>query len=228
MQRMIQLILYVAVLAATAAPGQAEIITFHYSGTVESLDFTNGTPTEFAPGDTISGTYTFDSTTTDTDSNPGIGVYVSSISSLSTTVGSYTASFVNSEIVVQDNFFSASDFYQISGGSSSGPSVSGIPLNSFSLWLNDTTGTMFSNDSLPLIPTDPATVPGSPQTFITLSFFGSDSGGPNELGAVYATLDTLTLVTEQVPEPSTYAGLLGITCVSLLAYGWRRNRQQAV
>ena len=30
-----------------------------------------------------------------------------------------------------------------------------------------------------------------------------------------------------VPEPSTYAGLLGITCVSLLAYGWRRKRQQA-
>tara|TARA_R110002096_G_scaffold51439_3_gene134477 strand:+ start:140 stop:847 length:708 start_codon:yes stop_codon:yes gene_type:complete len=30
-----------------------------------------------------------------------------------------------------------------------------------------------------------------------------------------------------VPEPSTYAGLLGITCVSLLAYGVRRKRQQA-
>ncbi|TWU09434.1 hypothetical protein CA54_46760 [Symmachiella macrocystis] len=30
-----------------------------------------------------------------------------------------------------------------------------------------------------------------------------------------------------VPEPSTYAGLLGITCVSLLAYGWWRKRQQA-
>lgn len=30
-----------------------------------------------------------------------------------------------------------------------------------------------------------------------------------------------------VPEPSTYAGLLGITCVSLVAYGWRRKRQQA-
>jgi len=29
------------------------------------------------------------------------------------------------------------------------------------------------------------------------------------------------------PEPSTYAGLLGITCVSLLAYGIRRKRQQA-
>ncbi|TWU06982.1 hypothetical protein CA54_53860 [Symmachiella macrocystis] len=27
-----------------------------------------------------------------------------------------------------------------------------------------------------------------------------------------------------VPEPSTYAGLLGITCVSLLAYGWRKRR----
>ncbi|WP_339908716.1 PEP-CTERM sorting domain-containing protein [Symmachiella dynata] len=30
-----------------------------------------------------------------------------------------------------------------------------------------------------------------------------------------------------VPEPSTYAGLLGITCVSLCAYGWRRKRQPA-
>lgn len=30
-----------------------------------------------------------------------------------------------------------------------------------------------------------------------------------------------------VPEPSTYAGLLGIASVSLLAYGWRRKQQQA-
>ncbi|TWU06981.1 hypothetical protein CA54_53850 [Symmachiella macrocystis] len=35
-------------------------------------------------------------------------------------------------------------------------------------------------------------------------------------------------VNTPVPEPSTYAGLLGITGVSLLAYGWRRKRQHAV
>ena len=43
----------------------------------------------------------------------------------------------------------------------------------------------------------------------------------------FATLTLSYETVEAVPEPSTYAGLLGITCVSLLAYGWRRKRQQA-
>ena len=42
-----------------------------------------------------------------------------------------------------------------------------------------------------------------------------------------ASIDNVMITASAVPEPSTYAGLLGITCVSLLAYGWRRKRQQA-
>ncbi|TWU07308.1 hypothetical protein CA54_57140 [Symmachiella macrocystis] len=34
------------------------------------------------------------------------------------------------------------------------------------------------------------------------------------------------VIVNPVPEPSTYAGLVGITCVSLLAYSWRSKRQQ--
>ncbi len=48
-------------------------------------------------------------------------------------------------------------------------------------------------------------------------------------GVGYFALDPIIATNDAavVPEPSTYAGLLGITCVSLLAYGWRRKRQQA-
>ncbi len=44
-----------------------------------------------------------------------------------------------------------------------------------------------------------------------------------------ATLLSESCITVNVvPEPSTYAGLLGIASISLLAYGWRRKQQQAV
>ncbi|WP_339908715.1 hypothetical protein [Symmachiella dynata] len=50
-------------------------------------------------------------------------------------------------------------------------------------------------------------------------------------GSMSATVKATVIYTYDttvVPEPSTYAGLLGITCVSLLVCGWRHIRQQAV
>lgn len=35
--------------------------------------------------------------------------------------------------------------------------------------------------------------------------------------------DRVPVTVDPVPEPSTYAGLLGISCVSLLAYSWRKR-----
>ncbi|TWU06893.1 hypothetical protein CA54_52960 [Symmachiella macrocystis] len=56
----------------------------------------------------------------------------------------------------------------------------------------------------------------------TFVFVAQFSGVPSSNGGWLLVSDAAV-----VPEPSTYAGLLGITCVSLLAYDWRRKRQQA-
>src|SRR4051794_8937159 len=79
-------------LVGLPAHTSAAPITFNFSGTATAVNpLLIGT---FTPGDTLSGSLTFDSDLVDSNPDPTVGRYAP-IESLTFTLGSYTASFVN-------------------------------------------------------------------------------------------------------------------------------------
>jgi hypothetical protein len=166
----------------------SDLITFAFSGTVNDVDFDTGTPAEFAVGDAFSGSYTFDSTDADSNVSPNNGYYLSSIATLSFSAGTYSGSFANGNILVRDDV-PVQDLYRVETQSTAlpGPSVLGLPLDSFTLEINDFTGTVFSSDVLLLVPPD---LTDFQSTTLELLFFDPFGG---DFGQVRATLDSLTL-----------------------------------
>jgi hypothetical protein len=76
------------VLFGTLATAQAAPITFGFTGIVQSV--VPALSSTFHPGDAFSGSYTFESTTPDTDSSTGLGLYANAITDLTFTIGAYT------------------------------------------------------------------------------------------------------------------------------------------
>jgi hypothetical protein len=205
----------------------AGMITFSFSGTINSVFFDGGTPTEFADLDTITGTYTFDSADSDSHASPNNGLYINSISSIELSMGTYSASFGPGDILVRDNIGSAAnpyDLYYVSAYASDGLGYSGTPvilgtlLYSFELSLIDTSATAFSNDALLLTPPDPADY--SPISNFVLRFQDASFGS---YGSVTATVDSISLETASVPEPASFA-LLGLfSCLTCAGAAARRR-----
>lgn len=203
------LILVGMLTAAAAGP-----ITFDFAGSVTSVvPALSGT---FSPGDTFSGSYTFESTTPDADPSPG-GFYAGAIIGLTFTIGPYTGtlglcSSGPCDIFVQDNGFgpcASVDCYFLNV-IPSGPSVAGVIPTSFQIGLNDFTGLAFSSDALPLTP---------PDLSLFLPFFGVNFD--SFAFGVEGSITSFTLASP-VPEPSTLL-LLAAGIAGLTAYGWRRG-----
>ncbi len=95
---------------------QAEPITFSFTGTIDSIDFDAGTPSEFSVGDSIKGTYTFDpSDSTDVSDDPNSGYYYNSLSNISFSINAYSASFGGGLISVANGSYK--DLYRVQSGS---------------------------------------------------------------------------------------------------------------
>jgi len=144
-----------AVTTAEAAP-----ITFAFTGTVQQVvPALSGT---FQPGDAFSGSYTFESTTPDTDPSPGFGLYANGMTSLTFTIGSYTggadcSAAASCNIAVQDGGpgdCALTDCYLVTAKHPTGPSVEGVLPTDFALSLLDNSGLALSSDALPLTPPD--------------------------------------------------------------------------
>lgn len=208
----------VAVLVVMVTSAQAAPVTFSFSGTVIQINFSNGTPTEFAIGDTFSGTYTFDSTTPDSNTSPNLGDYYTPLTPLSATVGSYSASANSGAILIRDNV-PVEDYYFLQTNSLTGPTVLGLPVTFFGLELHDSTGTVYNNDSLLLLPPDLQDYDSN-----ALYFLFDDPGSGNS-GTVHATLDSFVLGALLVPEPSCFA-MFGIGAGVMALVVTRRQRRK--
>ena len=206
-------VLALAVSFGLAAPSHAAPITFAYEGTV---NFTFGGPAFDAfLGQTLRIEYTFESTTADSTAATNRGDYAA-ITSMTATVGTYSATAAAGPIVVFDNL-NGNDEYGVLGISAVGPPIGGMPLNFLQIQLQDPTQTAFANDALPTVQPDPANFGGN--NFLAINFFG----GRKNSGNIGTDLVTISPVTAPVPEPGTLA-MFGL---GLAGLGYMRRRRTA-
>lgn len=189
---------------AAAAP-----VTFSFTGAVSHVD--TGLFPNFNAGQTLSGSYTFESTTSP---SPSGNRYNGAITAFNGTLGSYSAVLNTAEsnfIAVTNN--PGFDRYIVSAPLTPVPAVSGLSLR-FRMELIDPSGTVFTNTALP-------TTPPSLSSFATnrwrLVF--DDGTGTARIRGVLTSLTA-------VPLPAAVI-LFGAGLVALAGLGagsWRQKK----
>lgn len=186
------------------------MVTFRFSATVFDVDFDTGTPSEFVVGDSMTGTYTFDSAAVEglleEDDHSEFAM-----TGLDFSVGTYSpSSFISGIIHVRDAV--ATDIYDPEI-LFLGPDVLGLTPLALVLFLSDPTASGFSSDALPLEPPNLNDFSGTIRLF-----FGE---GLQDTGEVSATVDSLLLVPSLSPMNLAVLGsFMGLV-------GWRRLQSQA-
>lgn len=198
-------------LLCALSTAQAELITFQFSGTVDSVQDPAGyLQGGVVPGSPFSGTYTFDSAATDTyPADPTVGRYVTTTgASLTTLVGTLTLSSPGPVAVVIGNGNSGDSYDAYTF-----PFVSsGLQIPELGIALTETTGGVFVSDELPLLPPDLT-------RFTTRRF--SLQGRPVGATEYFFVTGTTTTLT---PEP----GSLALFSIGALLSARRRRRPLAL
>jgi hypothetical protein len=133
-------------------PALAASITFSFTGVVSDVSpslFTSGG--NFNANQTLSGSYTFNSMTSDSNPSPNIGQYNNAITALTVNVGSYSATLGSSGanfITIRNQ---SSDQYLLRAPLT-GPLANGFSPIQFCIALVDPSGTVFVNSALPTSP----------------------------------------------------------------------------
>ena len=188
------LVFALLIVSATSCEAVAIPITFRIEGTVDTVPV--ALSSDFDTSQTLSGNYTFDSTTPDLNpSNPNQGQYVGT--GVSFAVG---PSRVTGPAVVLNVSTGLKATYSLNAGAGTGtgslvgPSIAGLPVDEFEIFLNDTSGSALSSDALPLIPLSLGLFDTNRWS---LSF--DDGSGPGRGPAVDGTLTSISSFTENIP-----------------------------
>jgi len=196
---------------ATAAP-----VTFNFTGAISEVH-SSLFPT-FNTSQTLTGSYTFNPATVDSNPSANIGRYNGTIQALTVNLGSYTATLGNSG----SNFIEirnqvSSDRYEVRAPLT-GPTVNGFSPLRFRIELIDPSATAFNNANLP-------TTAPSLSSFAASRFriiFEDGNGNARVRGA----LTSLTAV----PLPAAVV-LFGAGLVALAGLGagsWRQRKNSLI
>lgn len=215
--RQLASIVVAILLVAWSAPARADLITFSFAGTVDSVDpALAGT---FSAGQTLTGTYTFESTTAARAGSTSTFAVFDALKNLNFTLGSYAATSIGAPEIQVDNNPPPTDHdrYAVLSRASdglTGPSVAGQMLDSFAFRLDDSTNTVFS-DALVLPTSLNLSSFDNRQFFI----FFTDGTTPSVVSGRITSL-------RAVPEPSSVV-MLGVGALGLLGYGLHRRAARA-
>lgn len=175
---------------ASAAP-----IVFQFTATVTQVDAQ--LTSAFTPGQTLTGSYRFESTTMDSAADPATGLYFGTGTLFTVLAGgsAFTASSVDIDITNT----APVDIYRVVGSGVSGPSLGGLPVSSLVLALTDNSAPVnaLSTDALPL---SPPSLANFNVRLLTLVF----SQGANAASVVAE----VNMLTTAVTEPALAAPLL--------------------
>lgn len=201
---------------AAAAP-----VTYAFSGVLDSVD--PALDSFFTPGDTISGTFTYESTTVALPGGDTVSAVYNALTAISFTIGSVTGSSTGAPEVQVGNLGTdgtsteTTDRFALVARDSDGLINTGNPsllLNTFFLRLDQNAGTLFgaANGGLPT---------GFSLSDFDSAVFGLDltpiGDADPPIGGHLISLDLV----DPVPEPTTMT-LLGIGLLGLA--GLRRRR----
>jgi hypothetical protein len=198
----------IALLLILPAICKAELITLAVTGEVSFVDdYINVFGGSIGSGDLITGTYTYDPATQDSEpSDPAVGLYHHNTApaGISLTIGGFTfttdPSSVNFDIRIEDNYLLGEDRYWLQSHSNL-DLTGGVGVGFISWQLADHTGTPLSDDSLPLREPDlsgwDTTFPGGNWIYI--------EGSETRTFAIGGSVTSVLIV----PEPITILLLTG-------------------
>lgn len=199
----------------------ADLITYEFTGTVDGVDAPLAG--SFAVGDSLSGTYTFDSTVAARAGSDSTFAVFDALKNVTFTLNGFNGSSAGAPEIQVDNDPGGgnSDRYGLVSRSSeglSGTAPAGFLLDSFLFRLDDSTNTVF-NDAL-ILPTNISLADFTSNRFFV---FYKDTSGEGRL--VTGTFNTFG---RSIPEPSSVAlaGLGGLIVVGSVRRRRRRSQDQ--
>jgi len=227
----IMTVILIPAMLTIAGFSQADPVTFQFTGTVTYLldDYVPVVNSALindsvSVGTPFTGSYTFESTTLDSNSDPAIANYQDNLISWTVNVGDYTFNLIplpyNNGISVLNNWEGTpgsgyfQDIYNVIGvplAESTLIEEGGVMMIYFAEG-SVAFPTVLTDTSLPIVPPDP-TLFTDQHTFQVSAY----PIGSSVCFSILGDVDSLTLASQAVPEPATML-LLGSGLVGLIAF----------